>query len=73
MAVQRDSGKADPRRPALSPPDDALKRVSGQGDALPGHEQGGFGNAEGEIVRADLGQLSGEPVPVQGQQRVHPR
>jgi len=39
---------------------------------VPGQQQAGFGDGEGQVAGPDLGQLPGQPVPVQ-RQRVHPR
>jgi len=73
MAVQRQGGQPQSGGPALDPPGDELQHRAGQGDAVLGHQLGRFGNGEGHLGGADLGQLPGHPVAVQRQQRVRPR
>ncbi len=73
MPVQRQRGQPYPRHPAFGPPGESLDRRLGQGDALMRQEQAGLLDVEGQVVGPDLGELPGQPVPVQGQQRVHPR
>ena len=73
MSAHRDRGQAQAGRPALGPPGQALQRVRRQRDAVPGQQQAGFGDGERQVAGPDLGQLAGQPVAVQRQQRVHPR
>ena len=37
-----------------------------------GQQQPGLGGAESQVAGPDLGQLTGQPVAVQWQQRIHP-
>ena len=47
-------------------------RPGGKGEAVLGHQQVCFPGGEGQVGSADLGQLPGEPVPVQREVRVDP-
>ena len=70
---QREGRQPDARRPALGAPGEALQGMCREGDAEVRQQRAGFGDAEGEVVSPDLGQLADQPVLVQWQQRVHPR
>ena len=73
MGDQRYRGQAETGGPALGSPVQALQRVLPQRPAVLLQQQAGLIEAEREVAGAYLGQLSGQPVPVQGQQRIHPR
>ena len=73
MGDQRYRGQAETGGPALGSLVQALQRVRPQRPAVLLQQQAGLIEAEREVAGAYLGQLSGQPVPVQGQQRIHPR
>jgi hypothetical protein len=58
MSLHRDRGQAAAGRPPLFRlPGEALERVRRQRAAVPGREQAGFGDGEGQVAGPDLGQL----------------
>ncbi len=73
MSAQGYRGQAQAGRPALGPPVQAFQRVGGQQAAVLVQQQSGLVEAEGQVASPDLGQLPGQPVTVQRQQRIHPR
>lgn len=72
MAAHRQGRQPEPRGPALVPLGERRQRGRRQADAVQPEQQSRFGGGEGEIAGPDLGQVPGQPEPVQRQQRVHP-
>ena len=65
MPGQRQHGQPQPGRPALGPLVEQGGHVVGQHDAGRGHEFPGLLLGEAQLRHADLGQLPGQPQPVQ--------
>ena len=73
MITQRQRRQPQPRRPPLIDPGQQLQRGRRQRDPVLGHQLARLGHAERQLPGPDLGQLPGQPVPVQRQHRIRPR
>ena len=59
MAIQRQGGQPQARGPAPHPLGNEIDRPGGKPEAVLGHQLVCFGDGEGQVGRADLGQLPG--------------
>ena len=73
LAAGEEQGReTEPCRPPLRAVDEQLGVSRAEHHAVAAQEGGRVGRGEGEVGRADLPELTGQPQPVQGQHRVGP-
>ena len=70
VMLHRDRGQTQGRHPPGRPVVEERQRFCTQPHAVVLHQQPGFIDGEREVVGVDLGQLAGQPVAVQRQERI---